>query len=212
MSGFRFSSLFAALLTVGAASVHVDSGLAFHGEGADWPSVPMPKHLITPYSSGPAMGVNWQLCLQIVTTSVLVALAVSARWFQCGQCCTAAKDAGSEKKWWYKDPKGNVQGPFTTSQMKMWHEAGYFTPNLPLKFGDASHFVPLRSLFPTTGVPFRTLPQMPPDPLPEPPEGDEDWHRGKTDSEDEREMIKSWRSKRKAQWHDMQKKQVEREF
>ncbi|KAH7104504.1 hypothetical protein BKA62DRAFT_463201 [Auriculariales sp. MPI-PUGE-AT-0066] len=36
-------------------------------------------------------------------------------------------------KWHYKDPSGNVQGPFDGKTMAEWHGAGYFLPELPMK-------------------------------------------------------------------------------
>ncbi|KNC86648.1 hypothetical protein SARC_01227 [Sphaeroforma arctica JP610] len=32
--------------------------------------------------------------------------------------------------WVYKDPQGNVQGPFATREMYQWHTSGYFKPDL----------------------------------------------------------------------------------
>lgn len=33
-------------------------------------------------------------------------------------------------KWWYRDPQGSVQGPFTTSHMQEWFSGGYFPADL----------------------------------------------------------------------------------
>ena len=48
-----------------------------------------------------------------------------------------------DRVWFYKDLQGLVQGPFTSHEMHMWHNSGYFPPNLPLRCGDTSMFVPL---------------------------------------------------------------------
>ena len=36
-------------------------------------------------------------------------------------------------QWFYLDPQGNEQGPFTSSDMMDWYEAGYFPPELRLR-------------------------------------------------------------------------------
>ncbi|XP_044726768.1 GRB10-interacting GYF protein 2 isoform X2 [Chrysoperla carnea] len=36
-------------------------------------------------------------------------------------------------KWYYRDPQGDVQGPFLASDMTEWYRAGYFSVNLLLK-------------------------------------------------------------------------------
>jgi len=51
------------------------------------------------------------------------------------------------QEWFYSDPQGNVQGPFDTESMRQWHEAGYFTPELPVKLRHWVGFHVLRSLF-----------------------------------------------------------------
>lgn len=33
-------------------------------------------------------------------------------------------------KWLYQDPQGETQGPFTSSDMNKWYQAGYFTMDL----------------------------------------------------------------------------------
>jgi PERQ amino acid-rich with GYF domain-containing protein len=34
------------------------------------------------------------------------------------------------QQWFYKDPKGNVQGPFNLKIMIAWNKAGYFAEDL----------------------------------------------------------------------------------
>ena len=36
-------------------------------------------------------------------------------------------------KWLYKDPQGEIQGPFSANDMKKWYEAGYFTMDLMVR-------------------------------------------------------------------------------
>lgn len=36
-------------------------------------------------------------------------------------------------EWSYKDPSGQVQGPFRADLMQKWYDEGYFTPDLPMK-------------------------------------------------------------------------------
>ncbi|TFK36780.1 hypothetical protein BDQ12DRAFT_724615 [Crucibulum laeve] len=36
-------------------------------------------------------------------------------------------------EWSYKDPSGQVQGPFRADLMQKWYDDGYFTPDLPMK-------------------------------------------------------------------------------
>lgn len=50
-----------------------------------------------------------------------------------------------ESKWFYKDPQGNVRGPFTQQQMATWYDLGYFSDDLEIAYGENSMFLPLRS-------------------------------------------------------------------
>eukprot|EP00981_Chlorochromonas_danica_P012792 scaffold5400_cov159-Ochromonas_danica.AAC.11 len=36
-------------------------------------------------------------------------------------------------EWLYMDPQGEVQGPFSQENMRLWYEGGYFPPDLPIK-------------------------------------------------------------------------------
>ncbi|KAF9458750.1 hypothetical protein BDZ94DRAFT_1269950 [Collybia nuda] len=36
-------------------------------------------------------------------------------------------------EWSYKDPQGQIQGPFRADLMQKWFDEGYFTPDLPMK-------------------------------------------------------------------------------
>ena len=49
--------------------------------------------------------------------------------------------------WFYKDPQGTLQGPFTAQEMAEWFSAGYFTMTLLVKQGkDTTFQVGVRSI------------------------------------------------------------------
>jgi hypothetical protein len=50
--------------------------------------------------------------------------------------------------WFYVDPQGIGQGPFDDLQMRQWFENGFFTPDLKMKRGVTSAFLPLGQIFP----------------------------------------------------------------
>eukprot|EP00931_Biecheleriopsis_adriatica_P083584 TRINITY_DN5718_c0_g4_i1.p1 TRINITY_DN5718_c0_g4~~TRINITY_DN5718_c0_g4_i1.p1 ORF type:complete len:889 (+),score=197.54 TRINITY_DN5718_c0_g4_i1:82-2748(+) len=64
------------------------------------------------------------------------------------------------KCWSYKDPQGNVQGPFSTLQMRHWDTAGYFQQDLLVRFKESGTFYQLCTLYPQPTVPFAALPAM----------------------------------------------------
>ncbi|KAF1807201.1 hypothetical protein FB192DRAFT_1018652 [Mucor lusitanicus] len=49
-------------------------------------------------------------------------------------------------KWFYRDPSGQVQGPFTAQEMQDWYKAGFFVPTLMLRRDDETVFEPLMVL------------------------------------------------------------------
>ena len=49
-----------------------------------------------------------------------------------------------EKVWYYKDPKGKIQGPFSTIDMFNWSAAGYFANNLQIAHSAPCHFFALQ--------------------------------------------------------------------
>ncbi|TPX64602.1 hypothetical protein SpCBS45565_g05773 [Spizellomyces sp. 'palustris'] len=55
------------------------------------------------------------------------------------------------QKWQYKDPSGNVQGPFTAQQMHDWFRSGYFNDDLPIKHVDDFNYEPLARLIQKLG-------------------------------------------------------------
>uniref|UniRef100_A0A673KE22 GRB10 interacting GYF protein 1b n=1 Tax=Sinocyclocheilus rhinocerous TaxID=307959 RepID=A0A673KE22_9TELE len=69
----------------------------------------------------------------------------------------------SAMKWFYKDPQGEIQGPFTTVEMCEWFQAGYFSMNLLVKRGCDEGFQPLGEVIKMWGrVPFSPGPSPPP--------------------------------------------------
>jgi hypothetical protein len=52
---------------------------------------------------------------------------------------------GSETNlWYYKDPSGNIRGPFSSLDMYAWYKDGYFHDDLEIACGENSMFFPLR--------------------------------------------------------------------
>ena len=65
--------------------------------------------------------------------------------------------------WLYLDPQNNIQGPFPSSEMRTWLEAGYFKINLPVKLDHWSKFYPLGLIYPTPDSAF--LYNLPDEPI-----------------------------------------------
>ncbi|XP_070700721.1 GRB10-interacting GYF protein 2 isoform X2 [Pempheris klunzingeri] len=66
-------------------------------------------------------------------------------------------------KWFYKDPQGEIQGPFSNQEMTEWFQAGYFTMSLLVKRGCDEVFQPLGDIMKIWGrVPFTPGPAPPP--------------------------------------------------
>ncbi|XP_022058805.1 GRB10-interacting GYF protein 2 isoform X1 [Acanthochromis polyacanthus] len=66
-------------------------------------------------------------------------------------------------KWFYKDPQGEIQGPFSNQEMTEWFQAGYFTVSLLVKRGCDEIFQPLGEIMKIWGrVPFTPGPAPPP--------------------------------------------------
>ncbi|KAM9322580.1 GRB10-interacting GYF protein 2 isoform 3-T3 [Pholidichthys leucotaenia] len=81
-------------------------------------------------------------------------------------------------KWFYKDPQGEIQGPFSNQEMTEWFQAGYFTMSLLVKRGCDEVFQPLGEIMKIWGrVPFT------PGPAPPPLQGDGDQERLKRQQE-----------------------------
>ncbi|XP_057342048.1 GRB10-interacting GYF protein 2-like [Microplitis mediator] len=77
--------------------------------------------------------------------------------------------AASQEKWFYRDPQGEVQGPFIASEMAEWCKAGYFTPNLLVRRTCDDRYATLGDLMKLYGrVPFTPGPPIPPLKITEP--------------------------------------------
>nr|CCA16417.1 conserved hypothetical protein [Albugo laibachii Nc14] len=63
-------------------------------------------------------------------------------------------------EWFYLDPQGQQQGPFKTSEMREWFDAGYFKPHLPIRSSQVSRFTPLANHFAPSEVPFASVPKL----------------------------------------------------
>ncbi|XP_062336777.1 GRB10-interacting GYF protein 2 isoform X1 [Osmerus eperlanus] len=86
-----------------------------------------------------------------------------------GKTLERAKPAGlpltheAALKWFYKDPQGEMQGPFSNQEMSEWFQAGYFTMTLLVKRGCDEVFQPLGEIIKMWGrVPFALGPAPPP--------------------------------------------------
>ncbi|XP_004868136.1 GRB10-interacting GYF protein 2 isoform X3 [Heterocephalus glaber] len=67
------------------------------------------------------------------------------------------------QKWYYKDPQGEIQGPFNNQEMAEWFQAGYFTMSLLVKRACDESFQPLGDIMKMWGrVPFSPSPAPPP--------------------------------------------------
>lgn len=155
-------------------------------------------------------GWRWAWC----ASAALVCLAAVAWKAKC------RNDGGT---WWYKDLKGAVQGPFSTFEMRQWHELGYLSENLPIKWLPSAPFVPLGSVYPVHASAFQGPPADKSSPskcaddtahVAIPESSTAKWARGETgplSDDDEEEQIKSWRSRRQAMRPRIQAQQM-REF
>ncbi|KAJ2859920.1 kinesin-like protein, partial [Coemansia aciculifera] len=56
-------------------------------------------------------------------------------------------------KWWYRDPQGSVQGPFSASHMQEWLAGGYFPSDLQVCYEGGSSFEPLGTMITRLGGP-----------------------------------------------------------
>ncbi|XP_069474001.1 GRB10-interacting GYF protein 2 isoform X3 [Ambystoma mexicanum] len=66
------------------------------------------------------------------------------------------------QKWFYKDPQGAIQGPFSNQEMAEWCQAGYFTMSLLVRRACDDSFQPLGDLMKLWGrMPFTSGPVPP---------------------------------------------------
>ncbi|KAE8604587.1 hypothetical protein XENTR_v10014748 [Xenopus tropicalis] len=65
----------------------------------------------------------------------------------------------NQQKWYYKDPQGEIQGPFSNREMAEWYQAGYFPMTLLLRRVCDDAFQSLGDIIKKWGrVPFSTPP------------------------------------------------------
>ncbi|KAL7566251.1 hypothetical protein ACA910_011312 [Epithemia clementina (nom. ined.)] len=57
----------------------------------------------------------------------------------------SAPSISSDQQWQYRDQAGNVQGPFTTEQMKQWIAAGFFPPGQLIRSSATGTWVSLQA-------------------------------------------------------------------
>lgn len=76
---------------------------------------------------------------------------------------SAISSTGNQEKWFYRDPQGEVQGPFLASEMAEWCKAGYFTTGLLVRRTCDERYATLGDLIKMFGrVPFTPGPPIPP--------------------------------------------------
>lgn len=75
----------------------------------------------------------------------------------------------NQEKWYYRDPQGEVQGPFMASEMAEWCKAGYFTQGLHVRRTCDERYATLGDLMKLYGrSPFIPGPPLPPLKMTEP--------------------------------------------
>ncbi|KYM75908.1 hypothetical protein ALC53_13621 [Atta colombica] len=80
-----------------------------------------------------------------------------------GNQSSTVSSTGNPEKWFYRDPQGEVQGPFLASEMAEWYKAGYFTTGLFVRRTCDERYVTLGDLIKMFGrVPFTPGPPIPP--------------------------------------------------
>ncbi|KAF0719155.1 Aste57867_1245 [Aphanomyces stellatus] len=85
-----------------------------------------------------------------------------ASWSSFEQPAPALRVSPPVDAWFYLDPQGLQQGPFKSSEMREWFEAGYFKPHLPIRFGNEGEFASLANHFRHGQIPFSTIPSPSP--------------------------------------------------
>ncbi|KAJ1962356.1 kinesin-like protein [Dipsacomyces acuminosporus] len=60
-------------------------------------------------------------------------------------------------KWWYRDPQGNIQGPFSAAHMQEWYSGGYFPSDLQVCYEGSSNLESLGSLVARSGNPDKVF-------------------------------------------------------
>ena len=72
-----------------------------------------------------------------------------------GRFVATGSEQSNDDKWLYRDPSGNIQGPFSNKEMFDWFQMGYFPPTLPIKRVTDPGFEPLGLIIARLdGIPF----------------------------------------------------------
>ncbi|CAG8840015.1 13423_t:CDS:2, partial [Racocetra persica] len=62
-----------------------------------------------------------------------------------------SRKQSEQSKWLYRDPSGNIQGPFSSQEMNDWYKGGFFVLSLLVKRVEDTTFEPLGALIRKTG-------------------------------------------------------------
>ncbi|CAG8515719.1 17473_t:CDS:2 [Gigaspora margarita] len=62
-----------------------------------------------------------------------------------------SRKQSEQSKWLYRDPSGNIQGPFSSQEMNEWYKGGFFVLSLLVKRVEDAQFEPLGALIRKTG-------------------------------------------------------------
>ncbi|CAG8499865.1 2592_t:CDS:2 [Dentiscutata erythropus] len=62
-----------------------------------------------------------------------------------------SRKQSEQSKWLYRDPSGNIQGPFSSQEMNEWYKGGFFVLSLLVKRVEDATFEPLGALIRKTG-------------------------------------------------------------
>ncbi|KOC67726.1 PERQ amino acid-rich with GYF domain-containing protein [Habropoda laboriosa] len=80
-----------------------------------------------------------------------------------GNQSSTVPSTNGQEKWFYRDPQGEVQGPFLASEMAEWCKAGYFTAGLMVRRTCDERYSTLGDLMKMCGrIPFTPGPPIPP--------------------------------------------------
>lgn len=80
-----------------------------------------------------------------------------------GNQSSTVSSTNGQEKWFYRDPQGEVQGPFLASEMAEWCKAGYFTAGLMVRRTCDERYSTLGDLMKMCGrIPFIPGPPIPP--------------------------------------------------
>ncbi|CAG8532133.1 18892_t:CDS:2 [Acaulospora morrowiae] len=87
----------------------------------------------------------------IGTTSAFSDTTGASSLFSSGGITPDSRKITSEQKWLYRDPSGNIQGPFSSQEMNDWYKNGFFALSLLVKRVEDTTFEPLGVLIRKTG-------------------------------------------------------------